>query len=103
MDSSIVLLATISYVAGGIPTGYLIARQLRGIDIRQFGSGNPGAANVYRIVGKGAGVATLAVERSERVLAGNLGSALLSARLPALGCLRSAGDPGPCLDHFPAV
>ena len=62
MDSSIVLLATISYVAGGIPTGYLIARQLRGIDIRQFGSGNPGAANVYRIVGKGAGVATLAVD-----------------------------------------
>jgi acyl phosphate:glycerol-3-phosphate acyltransferase len=62
MDLSRFLLAAFSYVAGGIPTGYLIAKQLRGIDIREHGSGNPGAANVYRTVGKGAGIVTLAVD-----------------------------------------
>ena len=51
-----------SYLAGGIPTGYLISRQLKGIDIREHGSGNPGAANVYRVVGRGAGAATLFVD-----------------------------------------
>ncbi|MBI4348031.1 MAG: glycerol-3-phosphate 1-O-acyltransferase PlsY [Elusimicrobia bacterium] len=55
-------LGALSYLAGGIPTGYLLARRLKGIDIREHGSGNPGAANVYRVVGKGAGAATLFVD-----------------------------------------
>ncbi len=52
----------LSYLAGGIPTGYLLARWLKGIDIREHGSGNPGAANVYRIVGRTAGGLTLFVD-----------------------------------------
>lgn len=55
-------LGLLSYLAGGIPTGYLLARKLKGIDIREHGSGNPGAANVYRVVGKGAGAMTLFVD-----------------------------------------
>ncbi len=62
MDPVLLLLAALSYLAGGIPTGYLLARRLKGIDIREHGSGNPGAANVYRIVGTGAGIATLVVD-----------------------------------------
>lgn len=62
MDLWAALLALSSYLAGGIPTGYLIAKRLKGIDIREHGSGNPGAANVYRVVGKGAGIATLLVD-----------------------------------------
>jgi len=58
---SIVLMCA-SYVLGGIPSGYLIARSVKGIDIRQHGSGNPGAANVYRIVGKWAGWATFLMD-----------------------------------------
>lgn len=57
--SEIVLLLLVSYILGGIPSGYLIARSVKGIDIREHGSGNPGAANVYRIVGKWAGWATM--------------------------------------------
>ena len=45
------LLFTASYLLGGIPSGYIIGR-LKGIDIRQHGSGNPGTANVYRTLGK---------------------------------------------------
>ena len=62
MDFSIPGLCILSYLAGGIPTGYLISRRLKGIDIREHGSGNPGAANVYRVVGRGAGAATLFVD-----------------------------------------
>ena len=50
-----------SYLLGGIPTGYIIGR-IKGIDIRKFGSGNPGTANVYRTLGKWPGVLTFTVD-----------------------------------------
>ena len=60
-----ILLAVASYVLGGIPSGYLIAKYSRGIDIREHGSGNPGAANVYRVVGQWAGSLTLALDSAK--------------------------------------
>jgi len=45
------LIFFLSYLLGSIPWGYLFAR-LKGIDIRQQGSGNIGAANVLRVMGK---------------------------------------------------
>ena len=62
MNLSVVGLAILSYLSGGIPSGYLIARRAKGIDIREHGSGNPGAANVYRVVGLRAGWLTLALD-----------------------------------------
>jgi glycerol-3-phosphate acyltransferase PlsY len=55
------LLFIASYILGGIPTGYIIGR-LKGIDIRQHGSGNPGTANVYRTLGKIPGLLTFAAD-----------------------------------------
>jgi len=49
------------YVVGGIPFGYLIARA-RGIDIRTVGSGNVGATNVGRALGRGWGFLALAFD-----------------------------------------
>ncbi|HNW44815.1 MAG TPA: glycerol-3-phosphate 1-O-acyltransferase PlsY [Elusimicrobiales bacterium] len=46
-----------SYVLGAIPSGYIVGR-LKGIDIRQHGSGNPGTANVYRTLGPLPGMIT---------------------------------------------
>lgn len=46
------LLVVAAYLLGSIPTAYLIARWRRGIDIRQYGSGNVGAANVLAAVSK---------------------------------------------------
>lgn len=65
MDIKTPVLMAASYLLGGIPSGYLIARALKGIDIRQHGSGNPGAANVYRTVGKWAGWCTFALDASK--------------------------------------
>lgn len=46
----------ISYCIGSIPFGFLIAKLVKGIDIRQVGSGNPGATNVTRVMGKPYGI-----------------------------------------------
>jgi glycerol-3-phosphate acyltransferase PlsY len=46
-----------AFLAGSIPFGYLVPRWLRGLDIRDRGSRNPGATNVWRVVGPGAGLA----------------------------------------------
>ncbi len=50
------------YFVGAIPTGYLLAKKLRGIDIREHGSGNVGATNVRRVVGAKAGSMTMAID-----------------------------------------
>ena len=62
MMIKLLLLALFSYLLGAVPTGYLIARRVMGIDIREHGSGNPGAANVYRTVGKWAGITTFLID-----------------------------------------
>lgn len=55
------LTAIVSYLLGSIPTGYLVAKA-RGIDIRSVGSGNIGATNVFRILGKPAGITVLLID-----------------------------------------
>ncbi len=49
------LLIAGSYILGGIPSAYLVARYSKGIDIRKYGSGNAGATNVMEHVGKSTG------------------------------------------------
>lgn len=53
-------LVGLAYVLGSIPTGLLVARLMGGGDPRQLGSGNIGAANLYRLLGRNAAVFTLA-------------------------------------------
>ncbi len=44
-----------AYLLGAIPSSYLLARWMAGVDLRRFGSGNLGATNLYRLLGwKGA-------------------------------------------------
>ena len=53
-----IVVVVVAYLLGSIPTGFLVAKA-RGIDIRTVGSGNIGATNVFRILGKPAGVFVL--------------------------------------------
>jgi glycerol-3-phosphate acyltransferase PlsY len=62
-----------SYLAGGIPTGYLIVKKMYGYDIRTRGSGNPGTANVYRNAGALPGAITLFVDAMKGFLPVYLG------------------------------
>lgn len=52
----------VSYLIGSIPTAYIFGRLIKGIDIRKFGSGNVGATNALRVLGKGPGIAVLILD-----------------------------------------
>lgn len=56
--SAYLLLIVCAYLLGSIPSGYLAGR-FKGIDIRTLGSGNIGATNVFRNLGKTAGILVL--------------------------------------------
>ena len=59
---SIFLGATMAYLLGSIPSGLWIGRKFFQIDIRQHGSGNLGATNSFRILGKKAGTIVLLLD-----------------------------------------
>lgn len=52
---TVLLLTLAAYLMGSFPSSYLLGR-LRGIDLREHGSGNLGGTNAYRVMGLGAGV-----------------------------------------------
>jgi acyl phosphate:glycerol-3-phosphate acyltransferase len=57
--------ALLGYFLGSLPLGFLIARGRGGVDLRRVGSGNVGAANVYRSAGRWLGVVVLAVDMAK--------------------------------------
>lgn len=86
---AILLLLVAAYLLGSIPTGYLVARWMKGIDIRQYGSGGTGATNVLRAVGKGAAIAVLLID----LLKGLLAVLLAIALWPAIDVLAPLAPP----------
>ena len=59
----------VSYFIGSLPTGYLVARISRGVDIRTVGSGSIGATNVRRLMGQGWAVFVTLVDMLKGALA----------------------------------
>ena len=66
---SIGVIAILSYLIGSFPTAIVVARQMRGIDIRQHGSGNAGGTNVFRVLGWKAGVFVILMDMAKGLLA----------------------------------
>lgn len=58
----VVLTVAISFFCGSIPAGYLITKEMYGVDIRKKGSGNIGSTNVKRIVGAKAATITQIID-----------------------------------------
>ncbi len=92
---SYALTAIVAYLLGSPPTGYLAGR-LRGMDIRKHGSGNIGATNVFRILGRTAGITvllldalkgTLAVAATPALVVSVLGPEVQSGWLPVIAAL----------------
>jgi len=52
----------LAYLIGSIPVAYILGRLLKNIDIREHGSGNMGATNAFRVLGKGPGTAVLILD-----------------------------------------
>jgi acyl phosphate:glycerol-3-phosphate acyltransferase len=78
---SYLVAAVAAYLLGSIPTGFLVAKA-RGVDIRAVGSGNIGATNVFRAVGRGLGVLVLLGDALKGWLAAAVVAPLIVAVLP---------------------
>lgn len=64
----------LAYIVGSIPSSYIFGRVLKGIDIREHGSGNVGATNTFRVLGKTPGVIVLLID----ILKGTVAVTLLA-------------------------
>jgi glycerol-3-phosphate acyltransferase PlsY len=66
------MLFCLAYLVGSIPFGLIVGRVFYGVDVRQHGSGNVGTTNVFRVLGKKAGVVVMVLD----ILKGYLPAAL---------------------------
>lgn len=74
-------IAALSYLIGSIPAGYLVARCV-GVDIRRVGSGNIGATNVLRVLGKPCGYGVFLFDFLKGVLAVRLSILMMNRLYP---------------------
>ncbi len=81
----------IGYIIGSLPLGYFVARRLKGIDLRRVGSGNVGAANVYRTAGLAIAVLVVVID-----VAKGASSVVLAARV-------TTGSAGPVAAGVAAI
>ncbi|MGZ3900699.1 MAG: glycerol-3-phosphate 1-O-acyltransferase PlsY [Bacteroidia bacterium] len=65
----IALLILAAYLLGSIPTAVWIGKSFYGIDVREFGSGNAGATNTFRVLGRKAGIPVLVIDIVKGTLA----------------------------------
>jgi glycerol-3-phosphate acyltransferase PlsY len=70
--SLILLGAGVSYLIGSMPTALWVGKAFFGLDIREHGSGNSGASNTFRVLGKKAGIAVLLIDVIKGLTAASL-------------------------------
>lgn len=67
-----ILLLILAYLIGALPFSIIAGKLLKGIDIREYGSGNAGATNTFRVLGKQAGIPVLFLDVLKGFLAVSL-------------------------------
>ena len=102
---SALIAAFAAYLMGGIPTGVAVSRYVLGRDVRAFGSGNPGAVNVWRVFGLKWGLLVVFVDIGKGYLAVKLlphfaGDAIWAGYPSFLGLLAVAGHIWSPFTHF---
>lgn len=66
------LLIVLAYLIGSVPTSVWVSRRFYGIDIRDYGSGNAGATNTYRVLGAKCGTFVMIVDMIKGIIATSL-------------------------------
>ena len=97
---SYIATALVAYLLGSIPTGFLVAKA-RGVDIRTVGSGNIGATNAFRVLGKGFGIFVLLMDAFKGWVAVIIAASVVEQLLPGapLGYLRLTAGVAAILGH----
>lgn len=100
MNIIVALLA--SYLIGSLSFGYLAGKFLRGIDIREFGSGNTGTTNIQRTLGTGPAIIVLLLDVGKGLAAVLVARALTGAPIVQMlaGVLAVLGHNWPLFHRF---
>ena len=89
------------YLLGSLPVGYWLVRVFRGEDIREAGSGNVGASNVFRVYGRRLGIAVALLDLAKGFAAALLGLAVGGALIGVLaGAAAMLGHARPVFMRF---
>ena len=80
---SVIVIVVLSYLVGSIPASVWIGRLLYGTDVRDYGSGNAGATNAFRVLGWQAGVLCTLVDVGKGLFAAGVVAGLRVDALPA--------------------
>lgn len=67
-----IMLVLVAYLLGSIPTSVWVSKTVFGIDIRHYGSGNPGATNTFRVLGTKWGAFVMTADVTKGVIATSL-------------------------------
>ena len=78
----VAIIAVLSYLVGSIPTSIIVASISRGIDIRQYGSGNAGGTNVIRVLGWKIGTLVILVDMAKGLVATMVLARLMYGSIP---------------------
>jgi glycerol-3-phosphate acyltransferase PlsY len=60
--TKVILFGILAYLVGSVPTAVIVSRGFFGIDIRDHGSGNSGATNTFRVLGKKFGIIVMVID-----------------------------------------
>jgi glycerol-3-phosphate acyltransferase PlsY len=80
---TLIALLLLSYLAGSIPGSLWVGKWIYGVDLRQHGSGNPGATNAYRVLGWKAGLLSTVIDMGKGLAAAGLIAGLRLDPLPS--------------------
>src|ERR1700733_14541389 len=84
MTLQIILTFILAYLIGSIPSAVWIGKTFYGKDVRNYGSGNAGATNTFRVLGAGAGIVVLTADMLKGIIA------VLPAHFPGGGNFSSS-------------
>jgi len=79
---AVILAVICAYLVGAIPFAYIFGKLIGGIDVREHGSGNVGATNIARTIGKGPGVAVFVLDLLKGTVAVTLIPAIFGRVFP---------------------
>ncbi len=66
---NLLFILVLSYLVGSIPVSIILTKIIKGVDIRNYGSGNAGGTNVSRVLGKKFGILTILLDAMKGVIA----------------------------------
>lgn len=81
-----IIAAAVSYLLGSIPNGLILGKLIWGVDLRQHGSGNIGATNAWRTIGKAGGFSIFLLDMLKGAISAYLGLHLGGGELAGIIC-----------------